>query len=164
MKEQKELIYGEIYRSPVGPLTVLSGEKGVLAVKFGEDEYIKTRGQFNEISRWAVKELKEYFLGERKKFTVPWVAEGTEFQKRVWKILSRIPYGETRTYKEIAEEAGNSQASRAVGMANNKNPIPIIIPCHRVIGSDGKLTGYAGGLEIKKFLLDLERGNTKTWV
>ena len=111
------------------------------------------------MTRWAVKELEEYFKGKRKEFTVPCRPEGTDFQKRVWEALTRIPYGETRTYKEIAAEAGNPKASRAVGMANNKNPVPIIIPCHRVIGSDGKLTGYAGGLGVKEFLLNLEREN-----
>ena len=111
------------------------------------------------MTRWAVKELEEYFQGKRKEFTVPCRPEGTDFQKRVWEALTRIPYGETRTYKEIAVEAGNPKASRAVGMANNKNPVPIIIPCHRVIGSDGKLTGYAGGLGVKEFLLNLEREN-----
>ena len=111
------------------------------------------------MTRRAVKELEEYFQGKRKEFTVPCVPEGTDFQKRVWEALTRIPYGVTRTYKEIAVEIGNSRSSRAVGMANHKNPVPIIIPCHRVIGSDGRLTGYAGGLGVKEFLLNLERGN-----
>ena len=111
------------------------------------------------MTRRAVKELEEYFQGKRKEFTVPCGPEGTDFQKRVWEAHTRIPYGVTRTYKEIAVEIGNSRASRAVGMANHKNPVPIIIPCHRVVGSDGRLTGYAGGLGVKEFLLNLEREN-----
>ena len=157
MEEQK--IYGEIYESPVGALTILAGENGIQAIKFGKDEKVKSTGKASEMTRRAVKELEEYFQGKRKEFTVLCVPEGTDFQKRVWEALTRIPYGETRTYKEIAVEIGNPGASRAVGMANNKNPVPIIIPCHRVIGSDGKLTGYAGGLEVKEFLLNLEREN-----
>ena len=157
MEEQR--IYGEIYESPVGALTILAEKKGIRAIKFGEDEEVKSTGKASEMTRRAVKELEEYFQGKRKEFTVPCVPEGTDFQKRVWEALTRIPYGVTRTYKEIAVEAGNPKASRAVGMANNKNPVPIIIPCHRVIGSDGKLTGYAGGLGVKEFLLNLERGN-----
>ena len=96
----------------------------------------------------AKNELEEYFDGKRKEFDLPLKQEGTEFQKKVWNALSKIPYGETRTYKEIAKMIGNEKASRAVGMANNKNNIPIIIPCHRVIGSNGKLVGYALGLDM----------------
>lgn len=157
MEEQR--IYGEIYESPVGALTILAGENGIQAIKFGKDEKVKSTGKASEMTRRAVKELEEYFQGKRKEFTVLCVPEGTDFQKRVWEALTRIPYGVTRTYKEIAVEIGNSRASRAVGMANHKNPVPIIIPCHRVIGSDGRLTGYAGGLGVKEFLLNLEREN-----
>ena len=157
MEEQR--IYGEIYQSPIGALTILSGDKGIKAIKFYEDEKVKAQGRTNEMTRWAVKELEEYFQGKRKVFTVPCVSQGTDFQKRVWEALIQIPYGETRTYKEIAAAAGNPKASRAVGMANNRNPIPIIIPCHRVIGTNGILTGYAGGLKVKEYLLKLEREN-----
>ena len=157
MEEQR--IYGEIYQSPIGALTILSGDKGIKAIKFYEDEKVKAQGRTNEMTRWAVKELEEYFQGKRKVFTVPCVHQGTDFQKRVWEALIQIPYGETRTYKEIAAAAGNPKASRAVGMANNRNPIPIIIPCHRVIGTNGSLTGYAGGLKVKEYLLKLEREN-----
>lgn len=107
----------------------------------------------------AKKQLEEYFEGKRKVFDLPLEQKGTEFQKRVWKALEKIPYGETRTYKEVAKKVGNEKASRAVGMANNKNNIPIIVPCHRVIGSNGKLVGYALGLDMKKYLLDLEKKN-----
>ena len=99
----------------------------------------------------------EYLNGKRKSFDIKYEINGTEFQKKVWKELTDIPYGETRSYKEIAVAVGNPKASRAVGMANNKNPIAIIVPCHRVIGSDGKLVGYAGGLDMKRALLTLEK-------
>ena len=103
------------------------------------------------------KEVIEYLNGERTSFDIPYELEGTDFQKKVWKELTRIPYGQTRTYKDIATAIGNKNASRAVGMANNKNPIMIMLPCHRVIGTNGKLVGYAGGLDMKKDLLDLEQ-------
>ncbi len=105
------------------------------------------------------KQIEEYFNGKRKKFTFKYELKGTEFQKKVWQSLLEIPYGETRTYKEIAQEVGNEKASRAVGMANNKNPITLVIPCHRVIGTNKKLIGYIGGLEMKKYLLDMEKNN-----
>ena len=107
----------------------------------------------------ASKQLKEYFNGKRKEFNLPLNPKGTEFMKKVWKELQKIPYGETKSYKELAEKIDNPKAVRAVGMANNKNPIPILIPCHRVIGSDGKLIGYALGLDIKQWLLNLEKYN-----
>ncbi len=105
----------------------------------------------------AAKQLSEYFSGKRKTFELPLAPSGTEFQKKVWDTLKQIPYGETMSYGEVAKKIGNDKACRAVGMANNKNPIPIIIPCHRVIGSNGKLVGYGGGLDIKKKLLELEQ-------
>jgi len=105
----------------------------------------------------AGAQLGEYFDGKRKIFELPLVLHGTDFQITVWKALQDIPYGETRSYGQIALIAGNPKASRAVGMANNRNPIAIIIPCHRVIGHDGSLTGYAGGLEVKRQLLELEQ-------
>lgn len=101
-------------------------------------------------------ELTEYFAGKRKSFDIPYKLDGTNFQKKVWNELTKIPYGETRTYKQIAQAIGNEKACRAVGMANNKNPLPIIVPCHRVIGSGGKLVGYGFGLEMKEALLKLE--------
>jgi methylated-DNA-[protein]-cysteine S-methyltransferase len=103
-------------------------------------------------------QIVEYLEGKRKKFDLPLVLHGTEFQKTVWRALQTIPYGETRSYKDIAILAGSPKAFRAVGMANNRNPVSIIIPCHRVIGSNGDLVGYGGGLPVKKFLLELEQG------
>jgi methylated-DNA-[protein]-cysteine S-methyltransferase len=108
------------------------------------------------ISR-AIDELEEYFSGKRKEFDLPVKLTGTEFQKKAWAALLDIPYGQTRTYKQQAEAVGNVKACRAVGAANGKNPISIIFPCHRVIGANNKLTGYGGGIEIKKALLELER-------
>lgn len=107
--------------------------------------------------REAVKQLDSYFLGELKEFTLPLEPHGTVFMKKVWTALCGIPYGMTATYGEIAAKISAPKAARAVGLANNRNPIPIIIPCHRVIGANGSLTGYAGGLEMKKKLLDLEK-------
>ena len=101
--------------------------------------------------------MREYFEGEREIFTIPLAPKGTPFQQRVWAALREIPYGATRSYKELAIAVGNEKACRAVGMANNRNPLPIFIPCHRVVGSDGKLVGYAGGLDVKKHLLELEK-------
>ncbi len=107
--------------------------------------------------REASSQLQQYFSGSQKGFELPLAPQGTAFMKSIWECLMRIPYGETRSYKEIAQASGNIKASRAVGMANNRNPLPFFIPCHRVIGSDGKLIGYRGGLEIKKKLLELEK-------
>ena len=105
----------------------------------------------------ANKQLQEYFSGKRKIFDLPLAPTGTEFQQKVWSSLRKIPYGTTNSYKEIAESIGNIKASRAVGMANNKNPILILIPCHRVIGTNGKLVGYAGGIDVKEKLLKIEK-------
>ena len=124
-----------------------------------KNDYENYQEKDTELLLEAKKELEEYFEGKRKEFDLPLEQEGTEFQKRVWNALEKIPYGETRTYKEVAKMIGNEKASRAVGMANNKNNTPIIVPCHRVIGSNGKLVGYALGLDMKKYLLDLEKKN-----
>ena len=105
----------------------------------------------------AARQLGEYFDGTRKVFDLPLQPRGTAFQQSVWRALCDIPYGQTRSYARLAEQIGRPKACRAVGMANHKNPIPILIPCHRVVGADGSLTGYAGGLAMKKALLDLER-------
>ena len=104
----------------------------------------------------AAAQLREYFDRKRRTFDFPMSLRGTDFQKSAWHALTEIPYGETRSYKQIAEIIGNPKAVRAVGLANNRNPLPIVIPCHRVVGSDGKLVGYAGGLDVKQYLIDLE--------
>ena len=120
--------------------------------KFPKKEWKKDDAAFGEV----IQELRAYFGGELKQFDVPVVLEGTEFQVKVWRELQRIPYGETISYGELARRIGNAKAMRAVGLANGANPIPIIVPCHRVIGSDGKLTGFGGGLPNKKKLLAIE--------
>ena len=123
-------------------------------------EAVRKKGGVQEetpVLRQTKEELAEYFSGKRRSFSVPLAPQGTPFQQSVWRALREIPYGETRTYRQIAEKIGNSKAYRAVGMANGQNPIWILVPCHRVIGQDGGLTGYAGGLDKKLFLLELER-------
>lgn len=157
--KEKQISYG-IYESPIGMLSISCTEDGVKAVGFGRENAEQNPGtqssKADEMLKKTIGELEEYFEGKRKTFTVPCVMEGTEFQKKVWEALTEIPYGETRSYKEIAVQVGNPKASRAVGMANHRNPIAIIVPCHRVVGANGKLTGYAGGLDIKEKLLELE--------
>lgn len=111
-----------------------------------------------ELIKKAYKQIEEYLKGERIKFDLPIYLDGTEFQKKVWNALIDIPYGKVATYKDIAKKIGNEKAFRAVGNANNKNPIAIVVPCHRVIGANGKLVGYAGGLTVKKNLLEIEKG------
>ena len=151
--------------SPLGPLYLDITSRGLKGVWLGEPgEAMEPGGsksgqqstQVQALFRLVKSELKEYFQGNRQKFTVPLDLEGTEFQTRVWKELAKIPYGKTVSYKDIASRINHKKAFRAVGTANGKNPVPIIIPCHRVIAADGKLGGYSGGLKIKKQLLRLE--------
>ena len=146
-----------IYKFPFGLLKI--GYKRDSLVLLKKIDETSDYGKKTEFTDLVYNEIMEYLNGKRKSFDIKYQMNGTEFQKKVWKELTKIPYAETRTYKEIAVAVGNPKASRAVGMANNKNPISIIVPCHRVIGSDGKLVGYAGGLDMKKALLDLERRN-----
>lgn len=114
-------------------------------------------GTKNKLTDTVYKEITEYLEGNRKEFSFPYQLKGTEFQKKVWNELCRIPYGETRSYKDIAIAIGNPKAMRAVGMANNRNPMMLVVPCHRVIGSNGKMVGYAGGISMKESLLALEK-------
>lgn len=145
-----------IYICDFIPLKIYYLNNIIISVSFSieDDDILKSCP--TEITEKAYKQFQEYFSGIRKSFDLPIQMNGTIFQKKVWNELLKIPYGQTRSYKQIAQNIGNPKAVRAVGMANNKNPLPIIIPCHRVIGSSGKLVGYAGGLNIKKKLLDLE--------
>lgn len=136
-------------------------DKAITQVDFVENLDEMKNSKTSILSELAYKQLCEYFDKKRQIFELPLELNGTSFQKKVWNALSEIPYAQTRSYKEIATFIGNKNASRAVGHANNKNPIAIIIPCHRVIGSSGKLVGYAGGLEIKKALLELESQSFK---
>lgn len=142
--------------SPVGPLTLTASEDALTGIAFGGTEDNRGAPPSALLARTA-RELEEYFAGGRRTFTVPLAPSGTDFQRKVWTALRVIPYGETVSYGDLARRIGKPGAAIAVGQANSRNPIPIIVPCHRVIGSDGKLVGYAGGLEIKKALLRLEK-------
>lgn len=148
--------YYGYYNSPIGILEIITSEDALLSAIF-VDEAIDAADDV-EILMEVIKQFDEYFRGIRKDFTIKYEVEGTEFQKKAWKALTEIPYGETRSYKEQAILVGNEKATRAVGSANSKNVISIIIPCHRVIGSNKSLTGYAGGLNRKQWLLEHEKG------
>lgn len=144
--------------SPVGRLRLVSDGKHLTAIEWEQRQAIDpddTEKTDPALSACA-KQLREYFAGERRSFDLPLSPTGSEFQKNVWAALKAIPYGKLRSYRDIAESLDNPKAVRAVGAANGRNPIPIVVPCHRVIGSDGSLTGFAGGLEAKKVLLELE--------
>ncbi len=149
------MIYISCRMVQVGFLTVQSDGEFILSVSFEKTEKDDKLPIFNE----AFKQLNEYFEGKRKDFDLPIKLRGTEFQLKVWEELKKIPYGQTVSYEYIAEKIGNKKACRAVGMANNKNPLCIIVPCHRVVGKNGKLTGYAYGNDIKARLLEIERSN-----
>ncbi|MEV2276467.1 methylated-DNA--[protein]-cysteine S-methyltransferase [Nocardiopsis sp. NPDC049922] len=142
--------------SPIGELTLFGDAESLSGVwtstKTIPENWDRDQPAFTE----AIDQLEAYFAGELREFDLPLAPAGTEWQLKVWAALTTIPYGETASYGQLAEELGRPTASRAVGMANGRNPISIIVPCHRVIGADGSLTGYAGGLERKKFLLALE--------
>src|SRR5262245_35626242 len=148
------------YESPVGPLLLAGTRNGLNYVSFSSGRHAVSVdpawAEDGPLFDDAVRQLGEYFAGERKTFSLTLIPEGTEFQRAVWSELQNIPYGETISYKELAERIGKPKAVRAVGAANGANPIPIIIPCHRVIGNDGSLTGFGGGLPLKKRLLELE--------
>ncbi len=146
------------YLTPLGPMTVASDGTAVTHVLFGT-HVLEGRAAPTELTNRTANELQEYLAGKRTAFDIPLAPAGTEFQRAVWKALQNIPYGQTRSYADIAAVVGNPQATRAVGSANNRNPIAVLIPCHRVVGSNGKLTGYAGGLALKQRLLDLERSH-----
>lgn len=148
------------YETEVGIIGIRENTKSITDIYFSK---VDTNDNIEEtdLIKECFKQLKEYFDGNRIKFDLPLDARGTEFQKKVWNELLNIPYGETKSYKDIAISIGNEKAYRAIGMANNKNPIPIIIPCHRVIGSNGKLVGYAGGLNVKEKLLNIEKIDVK---
>ena len=175
----KDNIAACFYESPIGKLYIQekNGKISTLscrpdAIQLSADDIIQFSGdgiiKFQEnkpkatapaspLLQETVKQLGEYFRGERTAFTLPLCLEGTDFQQRAWAALQTIPYGETRSYGQLAAQLGNPKACRAVGGANNKNPVMILVPCHRVIGADGSLTGFAGGLEVKKYLLELEK-------
>ncbi|MFD7458119.1 MULTISPECIES: methylated-DNA--[protein]-cysteine S-methyltransferase [unclassified Streptomyces] len=156
--------------SPYGPLTLVADDGVLCGVymenqrhrppedTFGEPATGPSSGLSTGPFAEAEEQLEAYFAGERTEFTLPLRLHGTPFQRTVWEHLRTIPYGETRTYGQLADALGNPKASRAVGLANGRNPVGIIVPCHRVVGADGSLTGYGGGLDRKRRLLDFERG------
>jgi O-6-methylguanine DNA methyltransferase len=152
--------------SPVGPLFLAASAKGLVRLEFEKrvmtlDPTIQLRESKQALAPY-LRELNEYFSGERREFTMPLDLRGTAFQLACWQALLAIPYGETRSYADIARAIGHPQAFRAVGMSNNRNPIAIVVPCHRVIASGGSLCGYGGGLDIKRKLLDLEQAHVQS--
>ncbi len=174
-----ETLHSTRFISPVGPLFLAASEKGLIALEFdarlpgqqtirpnprdlrAESASVQFSDSATSLSRYT-RELEQYFAGTRREFTFPLDLRGTDFQRACWRALLAIPYGETRTYADIARVVGRPQAFRAVGMANNRNPVAIVVPCHRVIASDGTLCGYGGGLDIKRKLLELEGALTTT--
>ena len=158
------MTYYATVSSPVGDLLLVSDGKDLIRVSMEKQKFAAEIGEDwiekNDVPvlKLAAEQLKSYFAGLLDHFDLPLAFRGTEFQNRVWSELTKIPYGQTISYGELARRVGNPQASRAVGLANGKNPIAIIVPCHRVIGTNGTLTGYGGGLPRKKKLLELEQG------
>jgi methylated-DNA-[protein]-cysteine S-methyltransferase len=146
------------YDYSIGPLGIAEEDGKISRVFFGKKVPSGFEKRETPLIQKTASQLNDYFNGKRKKFDLPLLLHGTDFQLAVWKALQKIPFGETKSYGDIAALIGKAKASRAVGMANNRNPIVIIVPCHRVIGRNGSLTGYGGGLKVKQFLLDLEKG------
>lgn len=138
--------------SPLGWLKITTNSKELLSISFEETQDVSSN-QIPEIHQQTIQQLKEYFQGSRKEFDLKLAPVGTDFQKKIWSLVQKVSFGETASYLDIALESGSEKNTRAVGLANGKNPIPIIIPCHRILGSNGKLTGYAGGLDRKRWLL-----------
>jgi methylated-DNA-[protein]-cysteine S-methyltransferase len=151
--------------SPVGRITLSSNGQALLGLAFEEERHPRDRSgaieEADEVLLDAKRQLEEYFGGWRKSFDLPLEPEGTPFQREVWRALGEIPFGVTISYQDLARRLGKEKAVRAVGMANGRNPISIVIPCHRVIGADGSLTGYGGGLWRKEYLLDFEGARPK---
>ena len=153
-----------IVPSPVGALKVIASDRGLAAILWEDDDPARVRlgavepDASHPVLREVERQLAEYFAGERRAFTVALDMVGTDFQKKVWAALLTIPFGETRSYGDIARQIGHPKAARAVGAANGRNPISIVTPCHRAIGANGTLTGFAGGLAVKRHLLSLESG------
>jgi methylated-DNA-[protein]-cysteine S-methyltransferase len=153
--------------TPVGRLKLVASDKGVLAILWQNERPNRVplaesqENASHPILLETERQLNEYFAGKRRSFSLPLDMQGTVFQKSVWEALLGIPFGETRSYGQLAKQLGNPNAMRAVGAANGRNPISIVVPCHRVIGSSGELTGFAGGLETKAHLLELEQGKIR---
>jgi O-6-methylguanine DNA methyltransferase len=169
-----EKLFYTTLKTPIQSLLILSSEKGLVRIMFIDTKQElflhKLKNEYTDITfvedksknQTALDQLKEYFAGTRKNFTLPLDLRGTPFQKQVWAALGQVPYGQTCSYGEIASRIGKPGSARAVGMANHNNPIPIVIPCHRIIGADGSLTGYGAGIHIKEKLLNLEKENIES--
>jgi len=163
MENEAEVYYYRMMQSPTGVLIVIASDKGVTAVLWHAEKYFPSgmqgaiESEVHPILMETGRQLNEYFDNKRTVFDLPFDITGSDFQMKVWMALLHIPFGETRSYGEIARQIGDISMVRAVGGALNKNPVPIIIPCHRVIGASGKLVGFGGGLENKTILLNLER-------
>lgn len=150
--------YAQIYNTAIGDICIVQEDEAVIGLGIaGKLKPENVIWKETPLLRQAIVQLTEYFAGERRNFTVRLHTAGTAFQEKIWGLLQEIPYGETRTYGELAAMAGSPKGARAVGMACNRNPVMLFIPCHRVIGSDGSLTGFGGGLPVKKKLLELEK-------
>lgn len=146
-----------LFTSPVGKLHIKASDEALVSISFVNEKTVELSQDIpNGIIEHTIRQLQEYFDGSRKVFDLPLLPEGTDFQRRVWKALQEIPYGQTTTYSRLSDKLGDPKAIRAVGRANGQNPIPIVIPCHRVIGANNSLTGYAGGIERKRWLLQHE--------
>ncbi|WP_372788188.1 methylated-DNA--[protein]-cysteine S-methyltransferase [Paraconexibacter sp.] len=150
-----------VHHSPVGPLRLVAGPQGLRELAFVQRPHAASAGHAGSSDDAAFHEVREqldrYFSGELRRFDLPLDPVGTPFQLRVWEALHALPYGATISYGELARRLGTPRAARAVGLANGRNPLPILVPCHRVVGADGRLTGYSGGLARKTYLLELER-------
>ncbi|MDF2182012.1 methylated-DNA--[protein]-cysteine S-methyltransferase [Neptuniibacter sp. CAU 1671] len=150
-------MYAAMMNTALGTLLIKANEDAITTIHFMHDGEAVPELVSNALTDLCILQLGEYLNGQRNQFSVPIKPTGTLFQQRVWKALQEIPYGNTCSYGDIARKLGNPRAARAIGMANNRNPIPIVIPCHRVVGRNGQLTGYSGGLPQKNYLLNLER-------
>lgn len=166
-----DTLYATTHPSPVGPLTIVASDAGVRAIMWPDDtaarvptvdEPILVESNEHPVLASAVVQLDQYFAGERHDFDVPLDAVGTDFQQAAWRALRTIPYGETVSYGQQAERMGDKRKARAVGAANGRNPISIIVPCHRVVGANGSLTGFAGGIDTKAWLLQHEASTSGT--
>ena len=153
MEKTRDKLACRFVETPIGPVTLVADDGALIEARFGGFPISHESAVLDQ----AERELREYFLRERRAFDVPLAPRGTPFQLSVWEEVCRIPYGETRAYIDIARALGNEKACRAVGRANNRNPLPLFVPCHRAIGRDGSLVGYAGGMAAKKWLLRMEQ-------
>jgi len=158
------MYYFDFYESPMGKMLIVAADEGLRGLYFIDQKYYRevqsewTRAPKHPVVRQTAREMQEYFAGKRRQFDIPLAPEGTPFQASIWKAISSVKYGDSITYSELARRAGHPDAIRAAGTATGRNPITIIVPCHRIVGSDGSLTGYAGGLDRKRALQELESG------